>query len=106
MKAGGGFQYVSESSERVREYYSFDEYYYNYYSGTSVLAEYSKKAWLPGFKIGAGLSYNLLEDLSAFTEIEYSYFKNSPSGGSSPLALNKARYTGLLALNTKIYFSF
>lgn len=106
IKAGGGFQYVSESSERVREYYSFDEYYYNYYSGTSVLAEYSKKSWLPGFKIGAGLSYTLLEDLNAFTEIEYSYFKNSPSGGSSPLALNKARYTGLLALNTKIYFSF
>ncbi len=106
IKAGAGFQYVSEYSERVREYYSFDEYYYNYYSGTAVLGTYSRKSWLPGFKIGAGLSYTLLEDLNAFTEIEYSYFKNSPKGGESPLALNKARYTGLLALNTKIYFSF
>ena len=106
IKAGVGFQYVSEYSERVREYYSFDEYYYNYYSGTAVLGTYSRKSWLPGFKIGAGLSYTLLEDLNAFTEIEYSYFKNSPKGGESPLALNKARYTGLLALNTKIYFSF
>ena len=112
IKAGAGFQYVSESSERVREYYTFteydplDEYRYYHYSAATVLASYSKKLWLPGFKVGAGVSYNLLEDLSAFTEIEYSYFKNSPSGGSSPLALNKARYTGLLALNTKIYFSF
>lgn len=106
IKAGAGFQYVSESSERVREYYSFDEYYYNYYSGQSVLASYSRKTWLPGFKIGAGISYTLLEDLNAFTEIEYSYFKNSPKGGDSPLALNKAHYTGLLALNTKIYFNF
>ena len=106
IKAGAGFQYVSEYSERVREYYSFDEYYYNYYSGTAVLGTYSRKSWLPGFKIGAGLSYTLLEDLNAFTEIEYSYFRNSPKGGESPLALNKARYTGLLALNTKIYFSF
>jgi opacity protein-like surface antigen len=71
-----------------------------------VLGTYSRKSWLPGFKIGAGLSYTLLEDLNAFTEIEYSYFRNSPKGGESPLALNKARYTGLLALNTKIYFSF
>jgi len=112
IKAGAGFQYVSESSERVREYYTFteydplDEYRYYHYSANTVLASYSKKSWLPGFKIGAGLSYTLLEDINAFTEIEYSYFKNSPSGGSSPLALNKARYTGLLALNTKIYFSF
>ncbi|MBL8017200.1 MAG: hypothetical protein JNK43_08025 [Ignavibacteria bacterium] len=112
IKAGAGFQYVSESSERVREYYTYTVYdplnedRYYHYSATNILAEYSRMSWLPGFKIGAGISYTLLEDLNAFTEIEYSYFKNNPKGGESPLALNKARYAGLLAINTKVYFSF
>ena len=106
IKAGGGFQYVSESSERIREYYTDDGYYYNQYNGREIIASYSKKTWLPGFKFGAGVSYSVFQDMSAFTEIEYSYFKNTSTKGNTPLALDKARYTGLLALNTKIYFSF
>jgi opacity protein-like surface antigen len=106
IKAGGGFQYVSESTERIREYYTDDGYYYNQYNGSEIIASYSKKTWLPGFKFGAGVSYSVFQDMSAFTEIEYSYFKNTSTKGNTPLALDKARYTGLLALNTKIYFSF
>ncbi len=106
IKAGVGFQFVKESTERVREFYTYDEYYYNYYSSSYTLARYEKTAVLPGFKIGAGLSYSVFNELNAFTEIEYSYFKNTSVKGNTPLALDKARYTGLLALNTKIYFSF
>ena len=106
IKAGAGFQYVSESTERVKEYYIYTTYDgYNNYNGSEVIASYNKKSWLPGFKIGAGLSYTVMSDLSAFTEIEYSYFKNTSRNGNTPLALDKARYTGLIALNTKIYFS-
>ncbi len=106
VKAGGGFQYVSESSERVRDYYAEDYYYYNQFLGSEIMASYSKKTWMPGFKVGAGVSYSVFQDMNAFTEIEYSYFKNTSSKGNTPLALDIARYTGLLALNTKIYFSF
>ena len=106
VKAGAGFQYVNESSERVKEYYLYDKYNYNNYNGREVIGSYNKKALLPGFKIGAGISYTVMENLNAFTEIEYSYFKNISASGSSPLALDRARYTGLLALNTKIYFRF
>jgi opacity protein-like surface antigen len=106
IKGGAGFQYVSESSERIREFYAYNEYYYHYYSSSYILERYQRSAFLPGFKVGAGVSYSFFNNINAFSEIEYSYFSNSGTKGTTPLALDKARYTGMLAFNTKVYFSF
>lgn len=103
IKGGPAFQYTSESYDRIREHYSYNNYYYNSYY--SYLGTYSKKRWLPGFTVAVGASFGMSEGITNFTEIQYSYF-NINGNNSTALALDRAKEAQLFSLTTKFYINF
>ncbi len=105
IKGGPAFQYVSESYDRVREFYDFD-YYGSYTYSIAFLKHFEKKKWMPGFTVGMGLGYSMGFGSSAYTELEYSYFNNPGRNNSTALALDRAPESQLISFKTKVYFSF
>lgn len=103
IKGGPAFQYTSESYDRIREHYSYENYYYNSYY--SYLGTVSKKRWLPGFTVAVGASFGMSDGISNFTELQYSYFKIHPDN-STALALDRAPEAQLFSMTTKFYFNF
>lgn len=103
FKFGPAFQYTSEEYDRYREYYYYGKY--NYYSDFVYLYTVSKTEWLPGFTASMGISFQLSEYSSSFTELAYSYFKIN-GNNETALALDRAIEAQLFSLNTKIFFSF
>ena len=103
FKIGPAFQYTSEEYDRIREYYDYEKYYT--YSSYEYLYTFSKSEWLPGFTVSTGITLDMGDGLTSYTELAYSYFKISPNGETA-LALDQAIEAQLFSLNTKIYFGF
>lgn len=104
FKAGPAFQYTSEEYDRIREYYSYDKYG-SFYSGFYYLYTVSKTEWLPGFTVSTGISFQIADFTTSYTELAYSYFKINGNNRTA-LALDRAIEAQLFSLNTKIFFSF
>jgi len=103
FKFGPAFQYTSEEYDRIREYYYYDKY--ESYSSYIYLYTVSKSEWLPGFTASTGISFQLSDYTSSYTELAYSYFKIN-GNNETALALDRAIEAQLFYLNTKIFFSF
>lgn len=104
LTAGLGYQYTSESIERVREFYDYSYYYGNYGSVSEYpLAEYSSSKWLYGFKTGIGFTYNLSEHLTGDIELAYTDFISETRNGS-PLAMYRTKDIGNISLNMRVFF--
>ena len=104
FKFGPAFQYTSEEYDRIREYYYYDKYGY-YYSDFVYLYTVSKSEWLPGFTASTGISFQLSDFTTSYTELAYSYFKIN-GNNETALALDRAIEAQLFSLNTKLFFNF
>ncbi|MBS1518860.1 MAG: hypothetical protein JSS91_12290 [Bacteroidetes bacterium] len=103
FKIGPALQYTSEKYDRVREYYSYENF--NSYSYDTYLMTVSKNKWLSGFKTGLGLKYYLSDFTYAVTELEYAYFKIN-GDNKTALALDRAPEAQLFSFSAKMYFDF
>lgn len=103
IKGGPAFQYTSESYDRIREYYYRS---YGYGSTYAYLHTVQKIAWLPGFTVSLGAQYGLGDGVSAYSELEYSYFNITDQNNSTALALDRAPEAQLFSFKTMVYFNF
>jgi len=106
LLAGYGVQYTSEKLDRIREFYTYNQYYGNYYDTYSyAIAEYSDSRWLQGVKTGIGYSFRFMDRFIGDVELSYSNFF-SEVRQDSPLAMNRTRNIGNISLGTHFYFGF
>ncbi|MBL8008057.1 MAG: hypothetical protein JNJ56_11025 [Ignavibacteria bacterium] len=104
LKIGAAVQYTSEEYDRYRKVYFYDnEYYYNVYY--QYLGTFAESKWLPGFTGSIGAQFSLSDYMSAYTELDYSYFKIN-GNNSNALALERASYAQLFSFKTVVYVSF
>ena len=103
LKFGPAMQYTSEEYDRIREYYYYEKYYEHSYF--SYIGTVSESKWLPGFTASMGAQFSLTGYLSAYTELDYSYFKIN-GNNLNALALERAKEAQLFSLKTVVYLSF
>ena len=106
LTGGYGIQFISESAERVRDYYYNTGYYGNTSYFSIPIEEYSTSSWLTGFKVGAGISYNMFGNLLGEIELSFTNFINNNADYNTPLALDRTTDIGNISLGTKILFGF
>ncbi|KXK01837.1 MAG: hypothetical protein OZ913_06240 [Ignavibacteriaceae bacterium] len=104
FKTGFGFQYVSESIDRVRKIYE-ESYYYTYFT-EYLLGTTTASKFMPGIKIGAGYLGEIGDGFLNETDITYTLFFNNNKISGNPLAINTSGKIGMISLNTRIYLVF
>lgn len=105
MTAGYGVQYMQESVDRVREYYTYNSYWNEYGNSSEyTLASYRARDWFHGIKVGFGFSYNISRYLKGDVEIKMTNFFPSLRDNSSYLSMYRSPNITNIALGTKIYF--
>jgi|GEM_PF-1066384 len=105
LKGGFSTCFMSESVDRVREYYTYDYYYY-YNRYNVIIGNYNTKRWLSGFIVGLGFRYSPSDFFGGETEIRYSGYFNSDKKDKSPLSIDRTSLIQNLALNLKFYIYF
>ena len=105
LTAGFGYQYTSESIDRVREFYDYNSYYGDYNPGYQyTLATYSDTKWYPVFKAGIGYLYRMPEHLAGSFELAYTNFISEVWNNNPPLAMHRTKYVGNISLGMNLYF--
>ena len=104
ITAGFGFQYTSESLDRIREFYDYNSYYGDYTQGYEFpIASYSESRWYPLVKAGIGYLYRMPDNFAGSIELVYSNFF-SELRNDSPLAMFRTKNVGNISLGMNIYF--
>jgi len=106
ISGGYGVQYVTESVDRVRDFYTYDPYYGgSVYSYGYPIAHYYDEKWIHGFRTALGYSFRMGNAMFGDVEFTYSNFFSSTLP-YSPLAMDRTSNIGNLSLGTHFYFGF
>lgn len=106
VSGGYGVQFVRESLDLVRDYETYNNYYYQYGSYRVKMDSYSGSGWMNGFRIGTGTSFEIFGNLKTDIELNYTRFFNSNTIEGSNLAFQKTPQLNNFSLGTKVYFGF
>lgn len=104
LTGGYGMQYIQESVDRVREYYTYNSYY-NEYSNSSeyTLANFRARDWFHGIKLGFGFNYSIGHMLRGDVEVKMTNFFPTSRNNSSNLSMYRSPNITNISLGTKIY---
>lgn len=104
LTGGYGMQYMQESVDRVREYYTYNSYYNEYRNSTEyTLASYRARDWFHGIKLGFGFNYSIGHMLRGDVEVKFTNFFPTSRDNSNNLSMYRSPNITNISLGTKIY---